>query len=132
MEKDLKQLLLMDLCARLPFGVICNYEGVMPFGAGRAKSYDKLTGIKLYSDHAVLEFGPHKAILGDSIKPYLRPLSSMTEEENKHYLETCSGGNSDHPTVESFDYLKSIHIDYRGLIPLGLALIALDGMYNTK
>ena len=57
-------------------------------------------------------------------KPYLRPLSSMTEEEKKrcddiltkmYYHEKSTLGDIS-------DYLNSIHVDYRGLIPKGLAI----------
>ena len=161
MEENLKQLLLKDLCARVSSGVICNYEGVMPLRAGRAKSYDKLTGITLYSEHTVLEFGPHKAILGDSIKPYLRPMSSMTEGEKEELLNLLfdedakyfyideegiiDGKHTDlmkeglnevlfcPRNVELYsNFLNSHFLDWRGLIPLGLALEATAEMYDIK
>lgn len=52
------------------------------------------------------------------IKPYLRPMSSMTEEENKKLDEIWLK----HTIEEGADYLNSIHVDYRGLIKKGLAI----------
>ena len=73
---------------------------------------------------------PHDMCL---CKPYLRSMSSMTAEEKKQYHKLCDvdeeygvGCNPEivavHDTLESLDYLNSIHIDYRGLIPQGLAI----------
>lgn len=60
----------------------------------------------------------------DTIKPYLRPMSSITEEERKIFAKLLfsdlSGVNEDF--YKSIDYLNSIHVDYRGLIEKGLAI----------
>ncbi len=61
------------------------------------------------------------------IRPYLRPMSSMTEEEEKEFEETLQYTQC---TLDSYDWLNAHHFDYRGLIPLGLALEAPDGMYK--
>ena len=68
------------------------------------------------------------------IKPYLFPLSSMTEEEKKEYYNLCIEEEREerefgewitrvyyHNTIESIDWLTKNHFDYRGLIPMGLA-----------
>ena len=72
--------------------------------------------------------------------PYLRPMSSMTEEEkeklqslhdiisNENYGDGYSPSAWDAIT-EWEDYCNSRHLDYRGLIPMGLALVAPEGMY---
>ena len=60
--------------------------------------------------------------------PYLRPMLSMTEEEEWKYNYI----KENHTNWEAYDYLNSIHIDYRGLIPMGLALEAPEGMYDIK
>ena len=70
--------------------------------------------------------------------PYLRPMSSMTEDEISEFqkrlkiiqdveqaLHFCN-------TVESIDWLNAHHFDYRGLIEMGLALEAPEGMYNKE
>lgn len=70
-----------------------------------------------------------------TIKPYLRPMSSMTEEEVFEYLSACDKDYKDslttprHPGV---DWLNSHHFDYSGLIEKGLALEAPEGMYKEK
>ncbi len=111
-----KQLLLKDLSARLPDGV--RYKG------------DGGWGINPYQ---------HSSSLNDilcSEKPlvYLRPMSSMTEEEKKEYdiltpiVEVVFPCDA-YPLI---DWLNKKMFDYRGLIPMGLALEAPENMYNTK
>lgn len=119
MKKEDKEILLRDLCARLSYGVIVEIisygqETLMPwFGKLSCKDLDCFIHDVAYK----------------SIKPYLRPLSSMTDEEIETYHSYCECDNGDFTgeilyfdTIESFDYLTSIHIDYRGLIPMGLAI----------
>ena len=66
------------------------------------------------------------AVRIEKIKPYLRPMSSMTEEERQEYgLILC-----DELSINQFDWLNRKMFDYRGLIPKGLALEAKEGMYN--
>ena len=59
--------------------------------------------------------------------PYLRPMSSMTEEEWKEYNQTIGKSFS---FTDEVDWLNAHHFDYRGLIPMGLALKATKGMYE--
>ena len=54
-------------------------------------------------------------------KPYLRPMSSMTEEEEKEYHDARSDYYDD---LGTYDWLNAHHFDYRGLIEKGLALEA--------
>jgi hypothetical protein len=70
----------------------------------------------------------------DDVKPYLRPMSSMTKDEVEQYYKIRTGedrykslGELD---AELFDFYHKNHIDYRGLIPMGLALEAPEGMYE--
>ena len=66
------------------------------------------------------------------IKPYLRPMSSMTEEELKEYHKTFfyherydnehKTGQNCSITFETYDWLNKHHFDYRGLIKKGLAI----------
>ena len=69
------------------------------------------------------------------IKPYLRPMSSMTEEEKKEYdeFEFISASHFAHgiEAGELTEWLNSHHFDYRGLIEKGLALPAPEGMYEV-
>ena len=70
------------------------------------------------------------------IKPYLRPMSSMTEDERKEYNEYLFHGASiglmsnTATAYELIDWLNSHHFDYRGLIIMGLAIEAPEGMYK--
>lgn len=112
MTKEDKQLFLKDLCGRLPYGVICDRLG---------KHYP-LIEIDIKRELVYLlrddNYVPYSILRGDIIKPYLRPMSSMTEEENKKLDEIWLK----HTIVEGADYLNSIHVDYRGLIKKGLAI----------
>lgn len=146
MNKEDKELLLCDLCARLPYGVKCLFEDeVRVINNESAPYFD-------------CELSPrHLEIFLKStnfhIKPYLRPLSSMTEKEGKElehifseidapcWVDTeygCvnfAGGNDfiDTEIADVYtDWLNKKMFDHRGLIPKGLALEALKGMYNTK
>ena len=81
------------------------------------------------------------------IKPFLRPMSSMTEEENKQRKElgillwSDSNGKrgfdgfgniSGEDILKAIDWLNAHHFDYRGLIEKGLALEAPKDMYNIE
>ncbi len=113
MTQEEKQLLLKDLCARLPYNVICQLS---------AKDAD--ISITENLDVAGLE---HFIVGTMYVNPYLRPMSSMTEEEKKDYEGTCSDW---YETLETYDWLLEHHFDYRGLIEKGLALEAPEGMYK--
>lgn len=115
MTKDEKQLLLKDLCSRLTCGVMVNIK---------SRYEDVFFDIKLNGYH--LFQGPYN-IEEMGIRPYLRPMSSMTEEEKAQirYMNDCECTE-----WEMCDYLNSRHLDYRGLIPMNLALLAPKGMYN--
>ena len=69
-----------------------------------------------------------------SIKPYLRPLSSMTEEEKDEYKNLVRGiVVKDYialPFINEVDWLNKKMFDYRELIEKGLALEAPEGMYD--
>ena len=127
MTKEEKQLLLRDLCARLPYGIMfqsyhseCGIEG--------KGTFDFKIG-----DDATLSKLKHLCESGNN-KPYLRPMPSMTEEERNEWMEITHAqewliiGNLDKAT----DWLNAHHFDFRGLIPLGLALEAKEGMYKTE
>ena len=130
MTQEHKELLLKDLCGRLPYGVkiktpsdfwtseegICELKEIFKGGDGLFRIGDI---------GALIEYS----------KPYLFPLSSMTEEQRKEYESLCVKETSEctdlygiiftkdyyYDTVESIDYLYKNHIDIRGLIPMGLA-----------
>lgn len=130
MTQEEKQLLLKDLCARLPYGVIINSPSNIFYPANRED-------VKLDS---VFEIDGNFHATEDSgwpieeCKPYLRPMESMTEEEKVEYnIIKCSICPDEADDYAGFvDWLNKKMFDYRGLIPMGLALPATEGMYNKK
>ena len=138
-QKD-KELLLKDICARLPYSVKC-YPVITNGEPNTIGGY-----CEVLDDFYIREVGGWFPI--SMIKPYLRPMSSMTEEERKEWYVTFEsvydlvpGGNPDNeddyddnwheePGIESYDYLYAHHFDYRGLIEKGLALVSPDNMYK--
>ncbi len=130
-----KQLLLVDLCGRLPYGVMC-------YGVTWNMDEDDNYISKGVTD-TLYEIHNYKCCYGlvglmnecniETIKPYLRPMSSMTEEEVKEYNRTLIPLDYyDGNTFETFDWLNKNHFDYRGLIEKGLALEASEGMYGKE
>ena len=131
MTQEEKDILIADLCGRLPYKVKCS----TPYGIGVLDSIDM--------EHMDLTFeGPddNYYTLDRNIKPYLRPLSSMTEEEREEFrlLGGIISYNPNHNTYsmsafspEAYDWLNKNMFDYRGLIPKGLALEAKEGLYNN-
>jgi hypothetical protein len=66
-------------------------------------------------------------------KPYLRPLSSITDEEKKEFIKfRWTTQNGEPRMYEWCDYANAHHFDYRGLIEKGLALEAPEGMYQFE
>lgn len=141
MTQEEKQLLLKDLCARLAFGrVKCQVK---------VESFNEEMGehIELLDDEITfIEPGIYNAYLYEEgtdvdisdIKPYLRPMSSMTEEEDKEWqlykrsiAESCDS-RLEEKISALHDWFNSRHLDWRGLIPKGLALEALPEMYKTE
>lgn len=125
MTKEDKELLLKDLCARLPYGVMCNIGLQYPLQLQRI-FVDRLDGILL----SFYEDGNEYQVYLSEVKPYLRPMSSMTEEEENEYKGTCTQVNSvNSETTCTFDWFNKKMFDYRGLIEKGLAIEAPEGMY---
>jgi hypothetical protein len=135
MTQEERELLLKDLCGRLPYGVICDR-------LGKPKKLLSISPYKVYCfefDNG--EYMPSEYKL-DDIKPYLRPMSSMTEEEKIEYnelLDDCKEQDrvdynitilDDSMLFFVIDWLNKKMFDYRGLIPMGLALPAKEGMYE--
>lgn len=137
MTQEEKQLLLKDLSARLTYGVkvqVCGIEDYNPILKG------------IIGDECFVQFdyilNPVKNgdstynIVLDKVKPYLRPISSMTEDEKKIYMSKQSvifdfkGNKLYVDNYHSLDYLNSIHVDYRGLIEKRLALEAPKDIYK--
>lgn len=119
MTQEQKQLLLKDLCGRLPYGV--------KFGIGLAK-LGKYDLVEINTKKGKVLFGHGLYTDLENCRPYLRPLSSMTDEEKNELLQLMGRGTD----IERVDFYISHHFDYRCLIPMGLALPATEGMYNIK
>lgn len=127
MNKEEKDLLLKDLCGRLPYGVkgrYCLYDSsgnLTDFGNDpEVVENINLSDCKILTDETV------QGYYLDEFKLYLRPMSSMTEEElfNYKHLDLLNYSNDgfEMPNFHSIDWLNSHHFDYRGLIEKGLAI----------
>ena len=133
-QKD-KELLLKDLSARLPYGVIVrhadciiddNYNETGEFHYTKGYLYDicrmdDMTTTIIESE-GESEGYEHICLLERTIS-YLRPMSSMTDEERKYFQKLAF-------PYDFVDALNKHHFDYRGLIEKGLALEAPEGMYK--
>lgn len=125
MTQEDKELLLKDLCSRLPYKLVCK---VKYRENGEYKTSNMvLDGI--FRDDAYF-ISQNGTVYSSDYKPYLFPVSSMTEEqieEYAHILVMCGTLESSQlmrMTVE--DWFNKNHLDFRGLIPMGLALDATD------
>ena len=114
MTQEDKELLLKDLCARLPYKPIvvnAQIDGGYP-----TKISPHSLKIGMYLDLSKIE----------NTKIYLRPMESMTEEEKESFHKLKVYKHND-----CKDWYNSHHIDDRGLIEKGLALEAPEGMYKN-
>lgn len=125
MTQQDKQLLLQDLSSRLPYGVIINSNSV----SGELLSIDKSINGGIVVANRMLSNSVSVNVI-ENIKPYLRPMSSMTEEEkNEHFGRTMTI-DIVQTSKEVIHWLNKHHFDYRGLIEKGLALEAPKDMYK--
>ena len=107
MEQEDKNILLRDLCGRLPYGVKV-----------------KFNNINILSLGTHTRVGEYVTDVIEPCKPYLFPLSSMTEEQKRDYQYITERWMND-PTYtisDSFDWLHKNHFDYRNLINKNLAI----------
>ena len=108
MTREDKELLLKDLCARLPYGVKMNHI------ADDEHSPKTLIGVA--KDMITLEgLGGYECVDVEDYKPYLFPLSSMTEEHQKEEYNICAGYIIGYES-NLIDFYNKYHYDYRGLI----------------
>lgn len=145
MAQENKQLLLTDLCVRLPYKTM-----VKCITDYRHEFDEELSVIHIMNFYQW------------DTKPYLRPMSSMTEEERKEFSKllvkryceedweghistsycieidnvyTDDEDGIKYPSafsIDAIDWLNAHHFDYRGLIEKGLAIEAPEGMYDLK
>lgn len=143
-EEEKRKLLLMDLGMRLGYGVYLKISG----GEFDAYQYPYLlTAISKFGGESLCKvynsiYTPFGCPKIEDVKPYLRSMSSMTKEEEKEFEELFIGYSISrdrncvyHSTrgdlsLGIIDWLNKKGFDYRGLIPMGLALEAKEGMYN--
>lgn len=130
MKKEDKELLIRDVCSRLPYGVKCDIgDNNKPYTLCRIE-IDNKNGHLL--DFAESISGLDCQVYLSEVKPYLFPLSSMTERQRKEWqsLMIQDFFGVLYWTMESYNYLHKNHFDYRGLIEKGLALDATNlGIY---
>lgn len=116
MKQEEKSLLIRDLCARLPYGV-------------KVQSYSYEEDIETIETLWEIDSDGYMSTiecdtLKHTMKPYLFPLSSMTEEQKEEYQDLLDNQYSFDANGNIFtlqDFYCKYHIDYRGLIPMGLA-----------
>ncbi len=144
LSKEEKELLLKDLCARLPFGVIVRHADPFIDNDGNETgefwykhgylcdvcTLDDMTTTIIESEGSDEEGYEHICLLERTL-PYLRPMSSMTEEERKEYNDIVKNTidfydcpKSDNVCFLSvpIDWLNANKFDYRDLISKGLAI----------
>lgn len=150
MTKEEQKLLTIDISARLPYGVKLLYDD----------GEDQIVGVldeiiisrSLVSDNyqtmvdfSTVPYNYDNPCYLEYIKPYLRPMSRMTADEEEQWEEfmvptSCFDYENNGLKAAVFwdelcnaiDWLNSHHLDYRGLIGKGLALQAPEDMYNFK
>ena len=121
MTPEDKELLIKDLCARLPYNVICQVE-FRENGKYNSKVM-LLSGIFTDEAYFTTKGG---SIYSNEYKPYLFPMSSMTDYQKSDYQFITERWMNDpsHSINDSIDWLNKNHFDYRGLIEKGLAIDA--------
>lgn len=133
-QKEKQQLLLKDLCARLPYGVKLGFENsdlilvptdfnIYTMQLSTNQIYPKSNGVAIEHIYDIWSY-----------RTYLRPMSSMTDKERQSepYM-TSLDGYMDYDEAEGYvDWLNEHHFDFRGLIEKGLAIEAPEGMYKTE
>lgn len=127
MTQEDKNLLLRDLCARLPYKPICfkKITNCIPSDSVLLEEdiYSFRTGKPTIADYGQHDY--YKTVVLE-LKPYLRPMSSMTEEERLLFYQNTLQYNEEtgysEYTYKSIDWLNAHHFDFRGLIEKGLAI----------
>ena len=131
MEQEDKDLLLTDLCGRLPYGLklqnINDKDSIVQLRSINLDNYCYEIQFYTYQGKALTICNVSKLFRFGKIlryKPYLFPMSSMTEEQYKTYCELEHSGNMEHLSLPLLEWLNKNNFDYRGLIEKGLAINA--------
>lgn len=136
MKQEDKELLLKDISARLPYGVKIQVY------------YEEMAGSGYFDETVWTVDNDEPFHVNDrwieNIKPYLLPMSSITEEQRKElrkimdfveatFMNACCKGGFTLSFTNLTDWLNANHFDYRGLIPKGLAIDATGlGVYENN
>lgn len=129
-KEEERNLLLRDLCARLPYEVKILHEGWNFEWDDELSTVERVVGIdnkfiytKVIDSHNGEEYRDDKWPVDTfDDKLFLRPMSSMTEEEFDKYEELEWSGDFEHLSLPLLDWLNKNMFDYRGLIEKGLAI----------
>lgn len=120
MKKENKDLLLQDLCGRLPYGVKIEID----LNDGY-KIIDEL--VLVQSDYVVLVSGEDYEIPIEWVKPCLFPPQSLLQAQKDEICKVADGMHCGScaerwdALIKVVDLMHKYHVDYRGLIPMGLA-----------
>lgn len=123
MTQEQKELLLKDVCARIPYKLVCEVK----FRENGVYKTSNMVLDGIFRDDAYF-ISQNGTVYSSNYKPYLFPVSSMTKEQMEEYAHilvmcgTLEGSQLMRMTVE--DWFNKNHLDFRGLIPMGLALDA--------
>ena len=146
MTQEERTLLHIDLSERVPYDTVLRVRGLVTSNEEFGDAY--LDTVSWYEEVSVRDGSRISYDIAD-VRPYLRPLSSMTEEEQRalkeeqlkdeklfaECLTKCKNGDGSMrgKVIPHFaaDWCDKNHFDYRGLIPKGLALEAKEGMYKN-
>lgn len=129
MKQEDKELLLKDICARLPYGVKALYYDYIK----KKEVFGTIEVIYIDKDDDITDcdVGIIYLKLGLSeIKPYLFPLSTMTEEQKDIYCQLQqkviynSKGFVTEDVMNYINWCYENHLDINDLIPKGLAIDA--------
>ena len=122
-QEEEKNLLLKDLCSRLPYGVRYRH---FTWNDEYGETYIAAQIYSINTDGYVKNCYDDETVYIDNVRLYLFPLSSMTEEQKKEYQYITERWMYDpaYSISDSIDWLNKNHFDYRGLIEKGLAIDA--------
>jgi len=121
MEQEDKDLLLRVIQDVQPYGIIAEHGTEENFKDGTTMRVN-VTAVNMENETCEIKVDNNLYStdeLVENVKPYLRRIEDMTDNEIEEYQKSLS-----------YDYLNSIHVDYRRIIDKGLALVAEEGMYN--
>ena len=125
MTQEDKELLLKDLCERLPYGV----KVKTPYNDAILRGIVDRKGVKTTIDYTDIVTDKQTYPIR-YIKPYLRPMSSMTEEEKEEYCQLQqrviynSKGVINEDVTKYINWCYKKHLDINNLIPMELAIDA--------